>query len=174
MSQHAVVCRYCFDRFELHPSDRRLLNDGQPLPISPRTLDVLRVLIERAGEVVSKNELLERVWAGLVVEENNLHVQISALRKLLGAEAIVTIPGCGYRFAVPVSRTDLVGRSELVTQQARTQTTLPVSHVDFAPLYGRADDLRALRDLIGANAIVTIVGPGGIGKTRLAEAISRD
>jgi len=176
MSQDAAVCRYSFDRFELRPLERCLLDDGKPVPVTPRAVDVLLVLIERAGEVVSKNELLERVWAGLVVEENNLHVQVSSLRKLLGPQAIATVPGFGYRFSLPVSRTDPLGHARPITKEAmaRASAALPSSHTDLPPLYGRAADLRALRDLVVANAIVTVVGPAGIGKTRLAEALSRD
>ena len=92
MSRDAAAFRYCFDRFELHPGDRTLMHDGKTVPVSPRAFDVLVALLERAGELVSKDELLERVWEGLVVEENNLQVQVSALRKLLGAEAIATVP----------------------------------------------------------------------------------
>src|SRR5512143_1979571 len=99
MSRNAAVCRYRFERFELDPRERCLLNEGKPVAVAPRALDVLAALLERAGELVSKDELLERAWPGLVVEENNLQVQVSALRKLLGAQAIATIPGRGYRFA---------------------------------------------------------------------------
>jgi adenylate cyclase len=94
---------YCFGRFELNPTTRQLLADGQPVALGARALDVLLALIERRERLVTKDELLELVWPGLVVEENNLQVQISALRKLLGPQSIATIPGRGYRFTALLS-----------------------------------------------------------------------
>ena len=90
MSQDAAT-QYRFGRFVVQPRERRLLADGQPVAAGPRAFDVLLTLIERAGNLVTKDELLERVWPKLVVEENNLQVQINALRKILGQEAIATI-----------------------------------------------------------------------------------
>jgi len=87
----------------LNPATRQLLADGQPVVLGARALDVLVALIERRNRVVTKEELLQLAWPGLVVEEGNLPVQISALRKLLGAEAIVTVAGHGYRFAAPLT-----------------------------------------------------------------------
>jgi TolB-like protein/DNA-binding winged helix-turn-helix (wHTH) protein/Tfp pilus assembly protein PilF len=89
---------YRFDRFELNPVTRQLLADGQPLALGARAFDVLLALIERRERLVTKDELLELAWPGLVVEENNLQVQISALRKLLGSQSISTVPGRGYWF----------------------------------------------------------------------------
>jgi TolB-like protein/Tfp pilus assembly protein PilF len=89
---------YRFGRFSLQPAAQRLLVDGEPVALGPRAFDLLVALVERAGQLVSKAELLDRVWPGLVVEENNLQVQVSALRKILGADAITTISGRGYRF----------------------------------------------------------------------------
>ena len=91
---------YDFGGFELRTATRQLLVDGKPAPLGARAFDVLLALIERRDRIVGKNELLDLVWPGLVVEENNLQVQISALRKILGQEAIATIPGRGYRFTV--------------------------------------------------------------------------
>ena len=100
-----VSCpNYRFGRFELQPEDRRLLADGAPVALGARAFDLLVALVARAGQLVSKNDLLTLVWPGLVVEENNLQVQVSTLRKLLGPNALATIPGRGYRFALPVER----------------------------------------------------------------------
>lgn len=74
------------------------MHDGQPLALGARAFDVLLALVERRERLVTKDELLELAWPGVVVEENNLQVQISALRKLLGPQSIATIPGRGYRF----------------------------------------------------------------------------
>lgn len=90
-----------FDRFEISPANRTLFVDGVVVPIGSRAFDLLTALIERRERVVSKNELLDLAWPGLVVEENNLSVQISSLRKLLGPLSIATVAGRGYRFTVP-------------------------------------------------------------------------
>ena len=92
----------CFGRFRLDLARRQLLLDERPLQLGDRALQVLCVLAEARGALVSKDELMARVWAGQVVEENNLHVQISTLRKTLDPEGtgeswIVTVPGRGYR-----------------------------------------------------------------------------
>ena len=102
MSLNTPHSDYRFGRFTLQPAERRLFADGKAQSIGPRALDVLIALVERAGQLVDKNELLDRVWPGLVVEENNLHVQVSALRKILGTNAIATVAGRGYRFALPI------------------------------------------------------------------------
>ena len=91
---------YRFGRFLLQPAAQRLLVDDTAATLGPRAFDLLVALVERAGQLVSKTELLDRVWPGLVVEENNLQVQVSALRKILGPDAIATIPGRGYRFTL--------------------------------------------------------------------------
>jgi DNA-binding winged helix-turn-helix (wHTH) protein/TolB-like protein/Flp pilus assembly protein TadD len=92
-----------FDRFELHPAARLLLADGQPVALGGRAFDLLCALVEGRDRVVTKSELLDLAWPGLVVEENNLTVQISALRKVLGKDAISTVAGRGYRFTLTVA-----------------------------------------------------------------------
>src|SRR5215469_5745828 len=89
--------------FELVPSERQLLRDGQPVELGARAFDLLQVLMEQPGRLVTKATLLERVWPKLVVDENNLPAQIAGLRRVLGAEAIRTVPGFGYRLELPVS-----------------------------------------------------------------------
>ena len=94
-----------FDRFEVQRHERRLLIDGRATAIGPRAFDVLVALAERAGELVSKDTLLDLAWGRLVVDENNIQAQVSVLRKLLGRDVIATIPGRGYRLtARPESR----------------------------------------------------------------------
>lgn len=94
--------RYRFGRFTLLPHEQRLLLDGQEVGLGPRALEVLAVLVERAGQLVSKDVLMDAVWRGLVVEEANVHVQVSHVRKAIGADAIATVPGQGYRFVLPL------------------------------------------------------------------------
>jgi len=100
-----------FAHAEVRPSERQLLVDGQPAAVGGRAFDLLLALIERRDRVVTKAELLEQVWPGVIVEENNLQVQISTLRKLLGAQAIATVAGRGYRFALQVNGGDAVPAS---------------------------------------------------------------
>jgi DNA-binding winged helix-turn-helix (wHTH) protein len=99
---------YSFGPFRLLPAQRLLLNGDLPVRVGSRALEILVTLIERAGEVVSKEELMTRVWPDTCVEESNLKVQIAALRRALQAAAesgefIATSNGHGYRFAAPVS-----------------------------------------------------------------------
>ena len=89
-----------FGGFRLDPVRRVLLHDGVPVRLGPRATSLLLVLVQRRRSVVSKAELFDLVWPGLVVEENNLQQHISALRKLFGPQAIVTVPGRGYIFAL--------------------------------------------------------------------------
>ena len=100
-----------FGPFELQARHRRLLRDGEPLPVGARAFDVLLALAERRERIVTKAELMDLAWPGLVVEENNLQVQISSLRKLLGSDAIATIPGRGYRFTAQLAGTRRAARS---------------------------------------------------------------
>jgi DNA-binding winged helix-turn-helix (wHTH) protein/pimeloyl-ACP methyl ester carboxylesterase len=100
--------RYAFGPFELDADDRLLMQEGTIVPLTPKALDTLLILVERNGHVVSKDELLERVWPDSFVEQNNLAQNISALRKALGEKEggpryIDTVPKRGYRFIVPVS-----------------------------------------------------------------------
>lgn len=95
--------RYRFGPYELRPAERLLLRDGEPVHLRARGFDVLLALVEQQGAVVSKPQLLERVWAGVVVEDNNLTVQITALRKLFGPGAIATATGRGYRWNWPLT-----------------------------------------------------------------------
>ena len=96
------MAEHRFDRFVVEPERRRLLIDGAPAKIGARAFDVLLTLIERRHRLASKQELFEQVWPNVTVEEGNLQVQIFALRKLLGADAIATIPGHGYQFTTPM------------------------------------------------------------------------
>src|SRR3989441_1098124 len=103
VTEPTLSSSYRFGSFELQPNERRLLAGGEPVVLGPRAFDLLIALVERPGQLVTKEELLDCVWPKLVVEENNLQVQVSALRKILGQEAIATIPGRGYRFTVTLT-----------------------------------------------------------------------
>ena len=159
--------RHCFDRFELLPVERALLDSGRPVAIGSRAFDMLLALIERRDRLVTKAELLDLVWPGLVVEEANLPVQVSALRRLLGPQAIATIPGRGYRFAMPLVDEAVAPRPSAAASAAPAPATnLPAS---LTPLIGRDDDMSALDALLRAQRLVTLIGPGGVGKSLLAQ-----
>jgi predicted ATPase/DNA-binding winged helix-turn-helix (wHTH) protein len=153
--------------FELAPSERQLLRDGQPVELGGRAFDLLQVLVEHAGRLVTKATLLERVWPKLVVDENNLPAQIASLRRVLGAAAIRTVPGFGYRLELDVVR------PALAQQPAPVPAPLPVRVVTsrLTALVGRTPDLHALQRALEGARCVTVVGGAGIGKTRLAQEV---
>jgi TolB-like protein len=95
-----------FPHFEVQRETRQLIVDGQAVTISSRAFDLLLVLIECRDRVVSRDELLTRVWPGVIVEEGNITVQIAALRKALGPDAITTVTGRGYQFTASLSQSE--------------------------------------------------------------------
>lgn len=143
-----------FDRFTFDPATRTLLRDGTPVQVGGRAFDLLHALVLAGGELVTKERLLELVWPGLVVEEANVQVQVSALRKLLGPAAIATVAGRGYRFTLPISE----GKRPI-------PHNLPAERSAFV---GREDELAKLDALLGGARLLTLGGIGGTGKTRLA------
>ncbi|MGH2959683.1 MAG: ATP-binding protein, partial [Solirubrobacterales bacterium] len=164
-----------FGRFRLQPAQRLLLEDDVPVKLGGRAFDVLWALVERRDRAVPKNELMQLAWPKLVVEENNLQVQVVTLRKLLGPGAITTIPGRGYQFTVPLEGPAALEPAKAPTEPASPTTVSPTNlptnlPTELQPLYGRDDDLAHLSALIAEHPLVTVVGPGGIGKTRLAQA----
>ncbi len=148
-------------RFELKPAERRLLVDGQVATLGGRALDLLIALASQPDHLFTKSELLDRVWPNLVVEEANLQMQISNLRKVLGGDAIATVPGRGYRFVAP-----LAGAAEPVARATSAQTAAPARRP--GGLFGRDADLARLEGLLRSARCVTLVGPAGVGKTSLA------
>ena len=157
-----------FEHFAIKAAERQLLINGHPATLGSRAFDLLVALIERRDRVVTKNELLDLVWPGLVVEESNLAVQVSNLRKLLGARSIATIPGRGYRFTASPIDTSLGVDPKATAMQSGLRTNLPPI---LQPLIGRDDDLAALGALLSEHRLITITGAGGMGKTRLAERV---
>src|SRR6202049_1896453 len=158
--------RHRFGSFELQHDNRRLRKDGATISLRPRAFDLLAALVDRAGRLVTKDELLDQVWPKLVVEEAALHVQVSALRKVLGADAITTVSGRGYQFTLPVTKGD--GEAH---RASRSKHNLPYQLTSFI---GREQEIARLEELVTANRLVTLTGAGGAGKTRLAiEVASR-
>jgi len=154
---------YRFGRFEVRPAQRQLLADGQAAPLGARAFDMLVALIERRDHVLSRDELFDLVWPGLVVDENNLRQQVSALRKVLGAQAVVTVPGRGYRFAMVLDDDEVKPPSP--SERAGVPNNLPANPPQ---LIGRETELAAVVELLAGTHLLTLVGAGGVGKTRLA------
>jgi DNA-binding winged helix-turn-helix (wHTH) protein len=165
-----VGVAYRLGPIELRPEARILLKDGCEAAVGNRAFNVLVALVERRGRVVTKDELLDLAWPGLVVEENNLPVQIGNLRRLLGPTPIATIPGRGYRFDANVE----VEGASAGEHAAAIGGLLPP--IDLPPvtsrIVGRDDDLSQLVELCQSAAVISLVGAGGIGKTRVARALT--
>jgi len=162
---------FTFGGVEVDAAERSLRVEGLPVALGGRAFDLLIALLERAGRLVSKDELLDAVWGRTIVEEANLHVHVSALRKVLGPAAIATVPGRGYRFALALDGPVAAPNAATPTAQPTSLAAAPASPyagVAPLPLVGRANDTSALLALIGPHRLVTITGVGGIGKTRLA------
>lgn len=155
-----------FDRFELQIDQRLLLRDGQPVQLGARAFDMLVALTARAGRLVTKDELLDAVWPGLVVEENNVAAQIVALRRALHGELIVTVPGRGYQFVAQPQ-----AASALPAATSRLALPGSAGPGGGTALFGRESDLQRLQGLLASPGCVTLVGPGGVGKTSLAQAL---
>ncbi|WP_256703158.1 ATP-binding protein [Burkholderia ubonensis] len=167
-----------FGLFSLHFPQRTLTRNGEEVRIGSRALDILVVLVESAGALVSTRELCDRVWVDSVVDEGALRVHLSALRKVLSdgnsdVRYIVNEMGRGYRFAVPVSRSALPQPALAAAGAARTAglggRALPVT---LARVIGRDDVIAGLTEQLPLRRLLTIAGPGGMGKTTVAVAIA--
>lgn len=176
-----------FGPFRLDVTGRLLQRNGVAVNLGSRSLDILIALVERAGDVLSRRELIARAWAGLVVDEANLRVNISNLRKCLGegkdgARYIVNLPGRGYSFVAPVTRV----RAESWPQELEaTQSSYPRSASQplalasehalperLGRLIGRDASIHTLVQMLTEHRFVSIVGPGGMGKTTVAISVA--
>ncbi|MER9585806.1 winged helix-turn-helix domain-containing protein [Mesorhizobium sp. M0276] len=162
-----------FGLFTLVPAERLLLLGDQKLRIGSRALEILIVLASRAGEVISKDELVSLVWRNTFVEENNLRVHIASLRKILGENSnapqyISNIPGRGYSFVAAVSH-----KTSPVSLNGRPAVggKLPVPRLANR-IFGREATLDLLERQLPEQRLLTLVGPGGIGKTTVAIALA--
>ncbi len=155
---------YRFGHFELQPDERRLLAGGHLVHLGAHAFDLLVALVERSGHLVTKDDLLGRVWGRVIVEENTLQSHISALRKVLGREAITTVSGRGYRFALEVTRFSATATA------ATPNHNLP--HF-LASFIGREKEIAELSQLLGNARLLTLTGAGGCGKTRLAIVLAK-
>ena len=151
-----------FGRLQIVPETREIYIDGVSMKLGSRAFELAHLLVEAQGKLVTKEDIIQRVWNGTIVEENSIQVAVSTLRKALGTqrERIRTVSGRGYQL--------------LAEPQARLPATdlnnLPVATSD---LIGRATALQEIEQLARKHRIVTLTGAGGIGKTRLGLEASR-
>lgn len=165
---------YVFGSFRLIPSQKTLFDGGTRVPIGGRALELLTALVERRGQLITKKELMARVWPRSVVEEGNLKVNMAALRKVLGEgpqdqRFVATVVGRGYQFVAPVVR---AAPSEAVSAPptpTRTSNNIPAALV--RPI-GRRATIRDLSQRLSRERMLTVAGPGGIGKTTVALAVA--
>jgi predicted ATPase/DNA-binding winged helix-turn-helix (wHTH) protein len=164
-----------FGPFSLVAAERLLKKADEPIPLGGRVLDVLIALAERAGEVVPRKELISTVWPDVTVEDANLRAHIAALRKALGdgrdgARYISNISGRGYCFVAPVTRSSARQTAPVIgiTPAGRVQKLPP----RLTRMVGRDDTVRALAERLQTWRFVSIVGPGGVGKTTVAISVA--
>jgi predicted ATPase/DNA-binding winged helix-turn-helix (wHTH) protein len=156
-------------RLQVSLDERKILANGESLRIGSRAFDILEVLIQAKGALVSKDEIMRSVWPNSVVEENNLQVHVAALRKALAGDRdlICTVPGRGYRLVAP--RNGIAATSDAATG-------LKPGAIHVAPfsstLVGRQNAIVEIIGALDTGKIVTLVGPGGIGKTCIASEVA--
>ena len=161
-----------FGQFQLFPKQRKLLNGGNSVRLGSRAFDILLMLVERAGEVVRRDEIFGRVWAGVFVGEGTLRVHVAELRKALGERRngdryIVNLPNRGYSFVA-----DLTGGGPRPSVPRSTRPeNLPSRLASFI---GREGGVLRIKANLRAHRLVTVTGPGGIGKTTVAIAVAEN
>jgi predicted ATPase/DNA-binding winged helix-turn-helix (wHTH) protein len=158
-----------FGSFRLIPS-QGLYENGRPCRIGPRAMETLLALVERAGETIKKSDLIARVWPETGVDEANLRMQISALRSVLGdghagARFIVNVMGQGYCFVAPVTQIESLAEQSLATPNHDRKHNLPPLQTR---VLGRDEAIEEIAIQTPLRRCVTVVGPGGIGKTTVA------
>src|SRR6202453_311055 len=166
---------FSFGQFSLFAAERLLKKTDEPIPLGGRALDVLIALVERAGEVVTRKELISSVWPDVTVEDANLRAHIAALRKALGdgrdgARYVTNISGRGYCFVARVTRSSARQTIPVtgITTTERVQNLPP----RLTRMVGRDDTVRSLAEQLQVWRFVSIVGPGGVGKTTVAISVA--
>lgn len=162
----------CFGSFRLLPDQRLLEKGGKPVRIGGRTLDLLIALVDRPGELVRKEELMSLVWPNTHVAPCNLSVHIARLRQILGdgrdgKRFVINISGRGYSFIADV--TTNIEPSPPLAVDAMHNLPGP-----FTQLIGREDAMADLVLQLKQHRLLTVVGPGGIGKSSVAQAVARE
>lgn len=161
-----------FDRFRLDVRERMLTKDGAPVSVGSRAFDLLLALAERAGETVSRDELLKLVWPDVIVAKVNLRVHIAGLRKALGqgrdgSRFIVSVAGQGYRFVAPVSRAQTAVKSA----RGVKSSAVPL-HERLERMLERDTAIATLSTQLSRRRFITLGGPGGWGRTGVTFAIA--
>jgi predicted ATPase/DNA-binding winged helix-turn-helix (wHTH) protein len=167
---NAVVSE--FGPFRLDGRRRVLEKNRIPVTLGSRPMDLLMALIDTAPQIVSKRELLARVWPGMVVEEGNLRFQVGVLRRALGdgqagRRYIVNVAGRGYCFVAPVLR---VGEQSAASEGGCGSS--PPLPVNLGEILGREQTLADIESMLAVKRFVSIVGGGGVGKTTVAVAVA--
>jgi predicted ATPase/DNA-binding winged helix-turn-helix (wHTH) protein len=162
-----------FGPFELSIGERVLRRDGQVLSLGGRALDILIYLADRPGEVIAKQEIIDHVWSDVTVVDGSLRVHMAAIRKALGDgqfgnRYIANVKGRGYSFVGAV--VPLAGSAESRDAEFRHQGKLPSRPI---MMIGREALVSVVSDKLRAERFVTLLGPGGIGKTTVALAVGR-
>jgi DNA-binding winged helix-turn-helix (wHTH) protein len=173
VSEASANLVYAYEQWEIDLGRRELRSRGIPVPLGGRAFEIVTVLVQSATELVTKEHMMERVWPGAIVGEGTLHVHISAVRKALGPDRAMlkTVSGRGYRLLGSWTPQQPEGTAPPVyAPPTRTSGAPPANN--FPPLItrliGRAAAAQFVRDLVSAYRVVTLTGPGGIGKTALA------
>jgi predicted ATPase/DNA-binding winged helix-turn-helix (wHTH) protein len=164
-----------FGPFSLFVAERLLKKGEEPVLVGGRALDILIALVERAGQILSRRELISRVWSDITVEEANLRVHVAALRKALGdgrdgARFVVNVPGRGYCFVAPVTRPS--GERSLPPAETPAAHSLKNLPSRLTRMVGRDGIVRTLSSQLMVWRFASIVGPGGIGKTTVAVSVA--
>ncbi len=167
----------CFGPFRLSAAERVLQRGDETIPVGSRALDVLIVLVERAGEVVPHRELIERVWPDVVVEDANLRVHLSNVRKLLqdgkdGQRYIANVAGRGYSFVAPVHHESASGLARVAVPVGPERVGGHGLPPRLARMIGRDETVETILRLVRNCRFVTIVAPGGMGKTTVAISVT--
>jgi predicted ATPase/DNA-binding winged helix-turn-helix (wHTH) protein len=164
-----------FGRFRLFPNQRVLFEEDKPVRIGGRALEILIALLEKPGQLISQDDLIQRVWPNVFVQQSNLTVQIASLRRALkdgqdGVRWIVNTVGRGYAFTGSVARE----RTRAYASDSGDGIRLGNLPSSLAPLLGRDACLVKLKEALSLGRLTTVVGPGGVGKTALALAAAHE
>ena len=165
------------DGWEVDLALRELRARGVPVTIGSRAFEIIELLVMSAGKLVTKDDLMKKVWPGAIVEENTIQVHISAIRRALGSDRgmLKTFSGRGYRLLGSWAiREDAPTRPD--APKPRSEGVHPFSSnvpIAASALVGRETIVQHLCNLVSAYRVVTLTGPGGIGKTVLSAAVTR-